>query len=355
MEIGQALPVEKVKQSRLPQVDFNNIPFGKIYSDHMLVAEFKNGQWDGGKIIPFGDLPLSPATSTIHYGQSIFEGLKAYKSETEDKVLLFRPDENFKRFNESATRLCMPHVPEEVFMDGLFQLVNLDREWVPNTPGCSLYIRPFMFAADAYLGLKPSDSYKFLIITSPVGDYYAEPVRVKIERHYTRAAKGGTGYAKCAGNYAASIYPAKLAQEKGYHQLLWTDGAKHEFIEEAGSMNVMFVIGDKLITAPAGDSILHGITRKTVLTLAKEWGMEVEERPVEVKEVLEAVKNGTLKEAFGTGTAATIAHIIAIGDDGTDYELPAIETREFSNKVLKELTGIQRGNKEDAHNWIFKI
>lgn len=354
-QVDLQIPIQKVATSRLSEVDFNNIAFGKTYSDHMLVADYEGGVWKDCRIVPFDNMPLSPATSALHYGQSVFEGLKAYRSEQEDKILVFRPDENFKRLNKSAVRMCMPEIPEEIFMDGLFQLIDLDRKWVPDVAGCSMYIRPFMFATDEYIGLKPSEKYRFMIFTSPVGSYYSEPVKVKIETHFTRAVQGGTGFAKTAGNYAASLYPAKLAQEQGYHQLVWTDAKEHKYIEEAGTMNVMFVIGNTLRTAPISDSILPGITRKSVLQFAENWGLEVKEEPVAVQEVIDAIKEGALTEAFGVGTAATIAQLALIGFDGVDYELPPIEGREFSNKVYQELEDLKRGRKEDQRNWIFKV
>lgn len=354
-QVELQIPIKKTERSRLSEVDFNNIEFGRVYSDHMLVADYADGAWKDCRIVPFEKMELSPATSALHYGQSVFEGLKAYRSEQEDKILVFRPDENFTRLNASAVRMCMPEIPQEIFMDGLFQLIDLDRNWVPDVPGCSMYIRPFMFATDEYVGLKPSQNYRFIIFTSPVGSYYSEPVKVKIETHYTRATRGGTGFAKTAGNYAASLYPAKLAQEQGYHQLIWTDGKEHQYIEEAGTMNIMFVIGDTLRTPPTSDSILPGITRKSVLAIAKEWGLTIEEKPVAVQEVIDAINAGTLKEAFGVGTAATIAQLSLIGYEGKDYNLPAIETREFSNKVYNELEDLKRGRKDDNKNWIFKV
>ena len=354
-QVDLQISITKAERSKLSEVDFNNIEFGKVYSDHMLVADYIDGAWRDCRIVPFEHMELSPATSALHYGQSIFEGLKAYRSEQEDKILVFRPDENFHRLNKSAVRMCMPEITQEIFMDGLFQLIDLDKNWVPNVPGCSMYIRPFMFATDEYIGLKPSENYRFVIFTSPVGSYYSEPVKVKIETHFTRASHGGTGFAKTAGNYAASLYPAKLAQQAGYHQLIWTDAVEHKYIEEAGTMNVMFIIGNTLRTAPTSDSILPGITRKSVLHLAQEWGLEVKEEPVLIQEIIDAIQDGTLKEAFGVGTAATIAHLSLIGYEGTDYNLPPIEGREFSNKVLKELEDLKRGRKTDSYNWIFKV
>ncbi|MBX2843968.1 MAG: branched-chain amino acid aminotransferase [Flammeovirgaceae bacterium] len=355
IDIGLDIKIQKTNQSRLPEIDFNNIPFGKIYADHMFLAEYQNGQWSDLRIEPFNNLNLSPAISVLHYGQSVFEGLKGFRSPDGKEVLVFRPEENAKRLKDSAKRLCMPEVPEEIFMTGLHKLLDLDRGWVPNVKDSALYIRPFQFAADEYIGLKPSESFKFIIFASPVGAYYSEPVKVKVETEYTRAAQGGTGFAKAAGNYAASMYPAKLAAEQGYHQLLWTDGKEHKFIEESGTMNVLFVINDTLVSIPSSDTILPGITRRSVVQIAKDWGMKVEERPVEVAEIISAIKDGSLKEMFGAGTAATITQIALMAYDGIDYELPAVETREFSNKLHAELTGIQRGLVEDTRGWVYKI
>lgn len=251
--------------------------------------------------------------------------------------------------------MCMPHIPEELFMESLSTLIDLDRNWIPTAPGSSLYIRPFLFSADEYIGIRASQDFTFMIILSPVGAYYSTPVKVKIETHYTRAVEGGTGYAKAGGNYAGAIYPAKLAQDEGYHQLIWTDGKKHEYIEESGTMNVMFVIDDTLVTPALSDSILAGITRDSVVKLAKHWGMKVEERKISVKELVEGLQNGKVKEAFGAGTAATIAHIELIGHEGKDYYLPPVADRQFSNRVLEELDGIKRGIKPDPFGWIVKI
>lgn len=348
------IDIKQTANSRIKEVDFANIPFGKVYSDHMFVADFDGRQWSNLRIQPYEHLRLSPANSALHYGQSVFEGMKAYKNEA-GEVLIFRPKANFERLNRSAERMCIPALPEEVFMNGLSELLKLDHAWVPDTPNTALYIRPFIFATDEFIGIRPSDTYKFIIFTCPVGSYYTEPVRVKIETKYSRAVEGGTGAAKAAGNYAASLYPARQAQKMGYHQLVWTDARTHEYIEESGTMNIMFLIGDTLITSPTGDTILAGITRNSVLTLAREWGYKVEERKISVKEVIEAIQKGTLKEAFGTGTAATIAHIAIIGHDGMDYTLSPLETRTFSNRVLEELDNIKTGRSEDKWNWVYKI
>lgn len=349
------ITIEKIKESRIQTIDFNNLPFGKHFSDHMFEMDFADGKWGEPKIVPFRNLSVHPATSAIHYGQSIFEGLKAQKAENGD-ILVFRPDMNAKRLNESAKRMSMVEVPEDIFLSGLRELLELDKDWVSSNPDQSLYIRPFLFATDEYVGIRPSERYKFLIITSPVGAYYSEPVAVKIETKYTRAAEGGVGQAKAAGNYASSLYPAKLAAEEGYRQLLWTDAKTHTYIEEAGTMNVIFVINDTIITPSEDtDTILKGITKRSVLEIAKKWGYKVEERPVLVAEIIDAAKNGTLQDAFGAGTAATIAHIRLIGFEGVNYELPTIESREFSNRVKNYIEDYKLGKIEDEFNWMMVI
>lgn len=346
--------IERVAASRLPDTDFNNLPFGLVYTDHMFICDYADGMWQNPRILPFGRLPMSPASPAIHYGQSIFEGMKAHLS-PEGNVLVFRPHDHWRRMNISAERMCMPSIPEELFMESLRELISLDREWIPKGEGSSLYIRPFMFSADEYIGIRPSQRFTYMVILSPVGTYYSSPVRVKIEKHYTRAVAGGTGFVKAGGNYGGAIYPAKLAQDKGYHQLIWTDGREHKYIEESGTMNVMFVINDKLVTPALSDSILAGITRDSVLTLARTWGMRVEERRISVDEIIDGLNSGRVKEAFGAGTAATIAHIATIGHDGADYNLPAVEARIFSNKVLRELNAIKYGLKNDVLGWIWSI
>ena len=349
----QKIAVQKISKSRLLQIDFNNLPFGKEYSDHMFMADYKDGDWSNLRVMPYGHMSVSPATPAIHYGQSIFEGLKAYKDES-GQALVFHPLDNWKRMNISADRMCMPNIPEEIFMEGMKQLIHLDRNWIPTIDGSSLYIRPFMFSADEYIGIRPSQNFTFMIITSPVGPYYSTPVKVKIETHYTRAVEGGTGFAKAGGNYGGSLYPAKLAQDQGYHQLIWTDGKTHQYVEESGTMNVMFVMDDTLVTPELGDSILRGITRDSVIKLARHWGMKVEERKVSVVELVAGMKAGRVKEAFGAGTAATIAHIESIGHEGTDYTLPAVDKRIFSNRVYQELDKMKRGLSPDPFGWIYK-
>ncbi len=345
----------RIKESRLASTDFSNIPFGKVFTDHMFMADYRAGEWKNLRIIPYGNMPTSPATPALHYGQSIFEGMKAYPSANGKEALVFRPLENWKRMNVSAERMCMPHIPEDLFMESLAALIDLDRGWIPTEEGSSLYIRPFMFSADEFIGIRPSLDFTFMIILSPVGPYYSTPVKVKIETHYTRAVEGGTGYAKAGGNYGGAIYPAKLAQDQGYHQLIWTDGKTHEYVEESGTMNLMFVIDNVLVTPGLSDSILAGITRKSVLELAQHWGMPVEERRISVIELVEALEQGRVQEAFGAGTAATIAHIELIGHEGKNYSLPPIDQRLFANKVLTELENIKRGKSPDPFEWIYRI
>ncbi len=341
-------------QSKVKDVDFSNIAFGRVYSDHMFMADYKHGEWDHFVIEPYDFLKFQPGSAILHYGQSVFEGLKAYKN-TKGEVLVFRPEMNVKRLNISAERLCIPEIPEEIFMRGMTELLKIDKSWVPDVPDTSLYIRPFIFALDEYIGIRPSEAYKFIIFTCPVGAYYSKPVKVKIETEFSRTVEGGTGFAKAAGNYAGSLYPARLAQKMGYDQLIWTDGRTHQYVEEAGTMNVMFIIDDTLITADTGDTVLKGITRDSVLTIAKDWGISVEERKILVKEIIEAIENNRMVEAFGTGTAATIANIAVISHEGKDHVLPPITEQNFSKRVLKELNDIKTGKVADKYGWIYKI
>lgn len=350
----QKIKIERVKESRLPGINFKELMFGRTFTDHMFVADFKGGKWHNSRVVPYGYLQMSPGSPAIHYGQAIFEGLKAHRGENDD-VLIFRPLDNWKRMNVSAERMALAPLPEEVFMDGMLALVDLDREWVPREKGSSLYIRPFLFSADEYIGIRPSVDFTFMIIASPSGAYYSQPLKVKIERKYTRAVEGGTGYAKAAGNYAGAIYPTKVAQEKGYNQLIWTDGRNHEYIEESGTMNLMFVFGDTLVTPALTDSILAGITRDSVLAIARQWKMKVEERKITVKELVDGLEKGLVKEAFGAGTAATIARIEVIGHEGRDYPLPPDNGNSFADRVYIELDKIKRGMKEDGFGWTMRV
>ena len=357
VHVAENIDIEVVETSasRVASIDFDNIPFGKIFSDHMFVVDYKDGEWKNPIVQPFGPLEMSPAISALHYGQAIFEGMKAYRSD-DDNILLFRPLDNFNRLNKSAHRMCMPELPEELFMGGLNTLLSLDKDWVPSSEGCSLYIRPFMFATTAEIKVKTSDEFKFVILTCPVGPYYPEPVRVLIQRKFSRACEGGVGFAKAAGNYGAALYPAKLAQDKGYHQLIWTDAKEHKYIEESGTMNIVFRLDDVLVTPPLGfNTILPGITRDSVLTLARDMGIEIVERSVEVNEIVEACKTGRLKEAFGTGTAATVAHVDAIGFEEVDYKLPDVTEDSFSSRLLYKLNSIRIGREKDPYGWVVNL
>ena len=348
------ISLQRRAKSKLPQTDLDNPAFGKVYSDHMFIADYANGEWQDLRIVPYGDLSISPANTTLHYASTIFEGLKAYRGPSGD-VFIFRPDANAERMRKSAVRMCMPEVPHELFMQGMMELLKVDKDWVPSKPGTSLYIRPFQIAMDPFIGIRPSDTYTFFIITGPVGAYYSKPVRVKVETQYTRAAVGGTGFAKTGGNYAAALYPAVQAQKQGYDQLIWTDGISHEFVEESGTMNLMFIINDTLVTAPAGDTILHGITRDSIIQLAKDMNIKVDVRPISVKEVIEGLKDGSVQEAFGAGTAATIAKIKTIGYEGTDYDLPEVDNWTYAPQFLKKLEEIKLGLVPDPHDWVVKL
>ncbi|MDB5129477.1 branched-chain amino acid aminotransferase [Mucilaginibacter sp.] len=348
------IKITKTQHSRLAETDFNTLPFGKVFSDHMFVADYIDGEWKNFEILPYGPILMSPAISALHYGQSFFEGIKAYKH-ADGKVSIFRPDKNAIRFNKSAERLCMPTLPEEVFVQSIAALVDIDREWIPGKANHALYIRPFMFATDPFLGVNPSATYKFVVIVGPVGPYFSKPLRVKIETHYTRAAEGGMGFAKAAGNYGSSMLPARKAAEEGFDQLIWTDAKEHKYIEEMGAANAMFLLDGTLITAEAKDTILDGVTRDTVIALAKSWGIPVEERKVSVAELIEGAKNGKLTDAFGAGTAATIASVASISFEGEEYFLSDPQTREFSKKVLSTLDDIKYGRAEDTNGWNYIV
>ncbi|WP_405410076.1 branched-chain amino acid aminotransferase [Maribacter sp. Asnod1-A12] len=345
--------VEKVKTSKIDQVDFDNLAFGSVFTDHMLVCTYKNGAWETPKITPYQPITLDPSSKIFHYGQSIFEGMKAYKDKNDD-IYLFRPLDNHKRFNISAERMCIPQIPEDYFMKGLTTLLNLDKDFIPTKDGSSLYIRPFMFASGNGFHASPANEYKFIIACAPSGAYFSGKVKVLIEEKYSRSANGGVGYAKAGGNYAGQFYPTQLAVEKGYNQVIWTDDTNHEFIEEAGAMNIFIRINDTLLTGPTSDRILDGITRKSILNIAKDQGIKTEVRKITVKEVVEAAKDGSLKEMFGAGTAAVISPIAGFGYRDTDYDLPELENS-FGQQLKKIITDIQYNKSEDKFGWRYKV
>lgn len=351
---GQKIDIQRTKASKLPETDMEHIKFGRVFSDHMFVMEYADGEWRSPGIVPFAPLQMSPACSVLHYGQSIFEGLKAYRG-ADGRVSIFRPQANIARMNRSAHRMCMPHVPEDLFLEALVQLVRTDMDWIPAGDEAALYLRPFLFASDNYIGIRPSDTYRFMIFTCPVRGYYQEPVKVKIETEYSRAFPGGTGTTKCAGNYAAALYPAKLAQDKGFHQLIWTDGMEHRYIEESGTMNIFFVIDGVLLTPALTGTILEGITRDSILTIARNEGIPVEERAVTVDEVALAAREGRLQDAFGAGTAATIAHIVSLAHDGHVHELPPVAGRDISKRIGSILEDIRRHRTADPFGWVVHV
>ena len=349
------IQITRALNSRINEVDFNNVPFGKVFADHMFYADYHKGTWSNARVAPFDKISLSPAISGLHYGQLIFEGMKAYKDSNGD-TLLFRPLDNYDRMNSSAARLAMPEIPKDIFINGLLHLLQLDADWIPPNPGSSLYIRPFMFATDEYVGIRASERYRFMIFTCPVGPYYDHPVKVKVAEKYVRAFKGGTGSAKTAGNYAATLMPVQQARKEGYDQMLWLDGCEFEFVHEIGTMNVFFVIDGTVVTPTTEDGeILEGVTRDSVIAILQDKGVPVEVRHLRFSEVHHAWKEGRLQDAFGTGTAATIAHIAEIGYKGERMTLPPVEARNISNMVRETLVGIKRGKLEDKFDWVYRV
>ena len=345
--------IEKAATTTINEVDFDNLSFGSVFTDHMLECDYMNGEWQTPTIKPYAPLQLDPSARVFHYGQAIFEGMKAYKDKNDD-VWLFRPDENHKRFNSSAVRMAMPEVPEAVFMEGLNAVLKIDNDWIKKGKGNSLYIRPFMIATGTGVIANPSDQYKFMILLSPAKSYYSGEVKVLIAEHFSRAANGGIGAAKAAGNYAAQFYPTTLANKQGFQQVIWTDDATHTKLEEAGTMNVFFRINDTLLTAPTSERILDGITRKSLIDLAISEGIEVDIRSVLVSELVEASKNGSLKEIFGAGTAAVVNPIAGFSYQETYYELPKIENS-FAERLKEQLTNIQNKLAEDSFGWTVQV
>lgn len=347
------LVVKKAESTKIHQVDFENLSFGTVFTDHMFVCEYKDGMWHTPTITPYQPLIMEPSSRVFHYGQAVFEGMKAYRDD-EGGVWLFRPDENFKRINKSSVRLAMPEFPEEYFFEGMKTLLQLDKDWIKPGIGNTLYVRPFVIATQAGILASPADEFKFIIICSPAQAYYGGEVRVKIAEKFSRAADGGFGAAKAAGNYAGQFYPTNLAKQEGYQQVIWTDANTHEYIEEAGTMNIFVRTGDKLITCPVGDRILDGVTRKSVIDLARSQGIEVEIRPIKVQELLDGMENGSLKELFGSGTAAVINPILGFGYKGQRYELPLIEDS-YASRFKKDLLDIQYNKAEDKFGWRYRV
>ncbi len=348
------ITITKTENSRIEQVDFNNLPFGRTFSDHMFICDYKDGEWQNPRIVPFGNLTMHPASNVLHYGQAIFEGMKAFRLE-EGGVTLFRPEMHAKRINASARRLCMPEFPEELFDQAVKQLVELDQDWTPGFADSSLYLRPYMIGVDGYLGVKASATYQMIIFTCPVGPYYAKPVTLITAQDYVRAVKGGTGEAKAAGNYAASLLPMRKANEAGYDQVMWMDAHEFKYIQEVGTMNLFFVIGDTVVTPETDGAILKGITRDTFLHLLKDKGIKVEERAITIDEVMEAYDSGELKEIFGSGTAAVVSHVAELTHQGKKMILPPVSERKIANMLKADLNDIRTGKVEDKFGWLHRI
>lgn len=347
------IDIVKTNASKIDKVDFDNLIFGRTFSDHMFLCDYIDGKWQQPKITPYGPMSIEPSARVFHYGQAVFEGMKAYKDD-DGNVFLFRPEENFIRINKSAARLAIPEFPKEFFFEGLTTLLKMDSQWIKPGKGNSLYLRPFVIATEPAISASPASTYRFMIICSPAKAYYTGGVRVLFAEKYSRSANGGVGFAKAAGNYAAQFYPTSLAQAKGFQQIIWTDANSHEYLEEAGTMNIFFRINDTLITAPTSDRILDGVTRKSVIQLAKDSDVTVEVRPVSVNEIKEAAKIGSLKEIFGAGTAAVISPISAFEHGGDIFELqlkPDSYASLFKEKMLK----IQHNLAVDPYGWRYKV
>lgn len=352
MTVADDIKITKARESNLSKLSIDQMSFGKHFTDHMFVAEYRDGHWQDLEIKPYQPITISPACSAIHYGQSIFEGIKAFRSRKSGEIKIFRPKDNFLRFNKSAVRMSMPEVPEEVFMRGMKELIKIDEKWAPAAHDYSLYIRPFMFATDNFIGVRPSSTYKFLIILSPTGPYYHKPLRIYAEEKYVRAAEGGVGFAKNAGNYAAAMYPTALANKNGYDQVLWTDAKEHKYVQECGTMNVFFAFSDAVVTPPLDEgTILRGVTRMSVIQLLKDMGIRVEERKLSMDEIKERYKKGELLEVFGTGTAAVILMVAELSDNSATMKFDQTKWK-IAPDIKAKLDAIREGSAEDKYHWM---
>lgn len=346
------ISIEKIEKSKVENIDFNNIPLGTVFTDHIFICDFENGEWTNPRIQPMALIPTHPAAMALHYGQAIFEGMKA-TVDAEGNPMLFRAGENAKRMNFSADRMGMPNLPNELFVEGLKQLVDLERNWIPPMDGSALYLRPFMYADEPFIGMRAATHYKFIIMASPAGPFFSKRIKLWAEKQFIRAAQGGTGEAKAAGNYAAAIRPTELAKAKGYDQVLWLDAVEHKYIQEVGTMNIFFKINGEFITPKLDGSVLDGITRKSVIDLLKDKGYKVTERLIAIDEIKEASQNGTLEEAFGTGTAVGIAYIQSIGTD--EGEIHVSDESPVGIEVNDTLNAIKTGKIEDKFGWMTKV
>ena len=352
--MSTSIPITRISQSRLTKALRENSEFGATFSDHMLVADWEGGSWKQPLIVPFGPLSFSPALTPFHYGQAIFEGFKAHRIPNAG-VALFRPRENFDRLNRSAARLAMPEIPESLFLDGVTELVRLDRDWIPHREGGALYVRPTYFGVDDTLLVRPANRFRLIVMTCPVGPYFAQPIRLLAEERFVRAFPGGTGDSKAAGNYAGGLLAARLAQEKGFHNVLWLDGVERRYVEESGVMNVFFVLDGKAITPPLGGTILPGVTRNSALTLLREMGIPAEERQITIDEIVSAHAAGKLAEAFGAGTAAIVAPIACIRYRERDLQFPSPTDSSVATRLRARLVAIQTGREPDTHNWLLPV
>ncbi|MEX0661382.1 MAG: branched-chain amino acid aminotransferase [Balneolaceae bacterium] len=351
------IQITKSDKSRISEVDFDKLEFGKLFSDHMIDMKFKDGKWGAPEIKPYGQISFHPSMHALHYGQSVFEGMKAYYVDDET-INLFRLDDHHERISNSSRRMCIPEMDKEAFISSIKELIKLDHQWVPKKFGHSLYLRPFVFASQEYIAARAASEYRFIAITSPVAAYYKEgfnPVKLTTSENFVRAVKGGTGEAKAAGNYGGSFLPAQKAQQAGYTQIIWLDAKEHKYVEEVGTMNIFFLIGDTLVTPKLGGTVLRGITRRSVIALAKEWGVNVEERRISIDEIFEADANGDLKEVFGSGTAAVISPVGLIHHEGKNITLDQENIGPFAKKMYDEITGIQYGKIEDRHGWTYPV
>lgn len=351
------IKITKAKTSKIKSVDFKNLGFGEVFSDHMFSMDYENGEWINQRIEPYGKIEFEPAMCTLHYAQAVFEGLKAFHVR-DGSINIFRPEKNLERMNRSNERMCMPTIDKDMFFDAMTELIKLERDWIPKDTGHSLYIRPFIFGTDNFVGVHPSSTYRFMIILSPVGAYYKEgfnPVSLLVPEEYVRAVKGGVGDVKTAGNYAASLLPAEIAQEKGFTQVLWLDGEHHKYIDEVGTMNIFFVIDDEVITPPLEGSILPGVTRDTALYLTKSWGMNVNERRISIDELIQSSKEGRLQEVFGTGTAAVISPVDEIQYRETNIRISHGQIGPIARRLFDEITAIHYGEIPDTHSWMYNI
>lgn len=354
------LPIQiKLSDSKKEKPNPENLMFGRTFTDHMFVADYDEGKgWHSHRIIPYTPVSLDPASIVFHYGQTVFEGMKAYRSAEDGTVRLFRPEENMKRMNHSLDRLCMPRIDEETALHALTQLIHIEKDWIPTLEGTSLYIRPFVIANEAFLGVAPAKKYQFFIILSPVGSYYKEgihPVKILVENEFVRAVKGGTGGAKTAGNYAAGLKAQEVADQRGYSQVLWLDGVERKYVEEVGSMNIFFKIDGEVITPAINGSILEGITRKSILQLLRHWEIPVSERKISMDEIRSAYDEGKLEEVFGTGTAAVISPVGELNWDGYKMVVNNCETGPLATKLFDTLSNIQNGKEEDPFNWVVEM